>query len=99
MAMLMVTPSELRKKAGELREQNGQFKSSVGELETLEGRVMSMWESESARAFHTAFHNDKSQMDAFYTLIENYCITLENIATEYEKAENRAIETASKKSH
>lgn len=99
MAMIMVTPSELRKKAGELRNQNGQFKSTVGELEMLEGRVLSMWESESSRAFHTAFSNDKTQMEAFYSLIENYCVTLENIAAEYEKAEAHALDAATKRNY
>ena len=69
MAAFTVTSSELKAKANELRNLNAQFKTQVGNLESQEGNLVTMWEGEAKNAFHTAFMNDKSQMDKFYDLI------------------------------
>lgn len=94
MAAFTVTASQLRSTAGELRELNGQFKSQVGNLETQENSLASMWEGEAKETFHLAFNSDKTQMDNFYHLIEQYCTTLESIATKYEQAEQQNLSTA-----
>lgn len=99
MALIQVTAAELRSKAAELRELNAQFKSQVSNLEGDEQNLASMWEGEAKTAFHTAFNNDKAQMDSFYNLIEQYCTTLENIATKYEIAENQNVETAATRTY
>ena len=87
MAAFMVTSSELKSKANELRNLNAQFKSQ-------EGSLVSMWEGEARDAFDMAFKNDKTQMDNFYNLIEQYCAALETIAAKYEAAEARNLSTA-----
>lgn len=94
MAAFQVTSSELKAKAGELRELNSQFKTQVGNLESQEGSLVSMWEGEARNAFDIAFKNDKSQMDNFYNLIEQYCVALENIAAKYDMAEAQNVSTA-----
>ncbi|MBE5881917.1 MAG: WXG100 family type VII secretion target [Lachnospiraceae bacterium] len=99
MAEIKVTVSELRSKAGELRNLNSQFKTKVGELESAEQNLASMWEGDAKTAFHTAFTNDKTQMDNFYNLMEQYIITLENIATEYENKEMANAQIASTRSY
>ena len=95
MALIQVTAAELKSKANELRSLNGQFKSQVGNLESQEASLASMWEGEAKTAFHTAFNNDKVQMDNFYDLIEKYCQALETIAEKYQQAEAQNTETAS----
>lgn len=99
MALIQVTAKELRAKAAELRGLNGQFKSQVGSLESQEQVLASMWEGDAKNAFHTAFNNDKTQMDNFHNLIEQYCVTLENIATKYEIAEAQNTETAATRTY
>lgn len=99
MAAYQVTLGQLRSKANELRELNGQFKTQVGNLETQEGSLISMWEGPARDTFDRAFKNDKSQMDNFYNLIEQYCVALENIATRYETAESRNVTTAETRSY
>lgn len=94
MAAFQVTSSELRTKASELRELNSQFKTQVGNLESQEGSLITMWEGEARNAFDTAFKNDKTQMDNFYNLIEQYCVALENIAAKYDMAEAQNVSTA-----
>ena len=95
MAYFMVTPSELRSTASTLREYNSNFKTQVAALEAAEGTLNSSWEGPARDTFHTSFMNDKAYMDAFVAEIEKYCITLEGMATEYEKAEAANVETAS----
>lgn len=99
MALIQVTASQLRAKAGELRELNSQFKTQVNNLEGDEQVLAGMWEGEAKNAFHIAFNNDKGQMDNFYNLIEQYCMTLENIATKYEMAESHNVETAATRTY
>lgn len=99
MALIQVTAAELRAKAGELRNLNSQFKTQTGNLESQEQALGSMWEGEAKTAFHTAFTNDKTQMDNFYNLIEQYCQALENIATKYEMAESQNVQTASTRTY
>ena len=99
MALIRVTAAQLRSTANELRSVNGNFKSQVGNLESQEGALASMWEGEAKNAFHTAFMNDKAQMDKFYELIEKYCQTLESMAQKYEQAEAANTQTASSRSY
>ena len=99
MAAFQVTSSQLRTTASGLRDQNAQFKSQVANLESQEGSLASMWEGDAKTAFHTAFTNDKAQMDNFYNLIEQYCVALENIAAKYDMAEAQNVSTASTRSY
>lgn len=98
MAAFQVTASELKAKSNELRELNAQFKTQTGNLESQEGSLITMWEGEARNAFDAAFKNDKLQMDNFYNLIEQYCTTLDNMASKYEMAEaqNASIAQARK---
>jgi len=99
MAAFQVTASELKAKAGNLRDMNSKFKAQVSNLETQEQSLASMWEGEAKNAFRTAFNNDKAQMDNFYNLIEQYCIALEQIASKYELAEAQNVSTASSRTY
>lgn len=99
MALIRVSAAELKAKAGNLRDLNGQFKTQVGNLESQEQNLVGMWEGEARDAFHNAFNNDKTQMDNFYNLIEQYCAALEEIAAKYEEAEARNLSTASTRTY
>lgn len=99
MAAFQVTSSELKAKSNELRELNAQFKTQTGNLESQEGSLISMWEGEARNAFDTAFKNDKTQMDNFYNLIEQYCTALDNIANKYDMAEAQNVSIAQTRSY
>ncbi|MCI8945609.1 MAG: WXG100 family type VII secretion target [Lachnospiraceae bacterium] len=99
MGLIMVTASQLRSSAGELRALNGRFKSCVGQLETQEGTLGSQWEGAAKTAFHNAFMTDKGKWDEFYQLIEKYCGALEEIAARYEKAETINVDTATMRTY
>jgi WXG100 family type VII secretion target len=99
MAAFTVTSSELRTKASSLRESNAQFKTQTGNLDEQEGSLLSMWEGEAKTAFDNAYKSDRTQMDNFYNLIEQYCVALETIAEKYDQAEAANVSTASQRTY
>ncbi len=99
MAEILVTAQEIRKKASDLREQNSKFKMQVGNLESQEGELVGMWEGQARNAFDQALKTDKNQFDALYQLIEQYCQTIETIASNYEKAETENYNTAATRTY
>lgn len=99
MAEIRVTSAELRRKADELKNLNSQFKAKVEDLTNCEGSLASMWEGDAKNAFHTAFNNDKIQWNNFHTLIEQYIVTLNNIAAEYDNKEALNANIASQRKY
>lgn len=99
MAEILVTAAQVRAAAEEIRSLNGQFKSRVSDLENSEVNLSTMWEGEANRAFRQAFAKDKGQMNNFSSLIEQYCVALENIAAQYEKAEQMNTSTGTTRTY
>lgn len=98
MALIRVTASQVRSTANQLREYNSNFNTQVNRLQESEASLNSMWDGQANDAFHAAFSSDKEYMTQFYNLINKYCEALDQIATEYENAENKNTETATKRS-
>ena len=98
MAEILVTASELKSKADELRSLNSNFKNQVSNLEGKEQELISMWEGETKNEFHKQFNLDKTQFDNFYQLIEKYCEALITIAAKYEQAEATNLSLAATRS-
>ena len=94
MSGFLVTSSELRRKANELRGINRQFKNSVNKLGSTEESLNSMWDGQANEIFHTAFMSDKGQMTEFANMIDKYCDALDRIAAKYEENERKNIDLA-----
>lgn len=99
MAFFEVTSGEVRAKASTLSELNHEFRNRQRELEEKEASLCSMWEGEAKNTFHRAFTSDKSQTDAFASLIDRYVDALLEIAQRYEEAERRAAELAAARNY
>ncbi|MBS6645294.1 MAG: WXG100 family type VII secretion target [Clostridiaceae bacterium] len=99
MSAFSVTASELRRKADDLTGLNNRLKSEIGTLEGYEGQLASMWEGQAQAAFRNAFNNDKGQMNAFASAIDQYVTALLNIAAKYEQAEQKNQEIASSRTY
>ncbi len=95
----MVTPGQLRAKAQELESLNKTLRAKIADLENQENSLNSMWEGEAKDAFHTAFNNDKIQMNNFATQIDAYVNALNKAAEQYEMAENKNVVLASNRSY
>lgn len=99
MALIRVTSQKLRETAEQLRGLNQQFQTQVDTLAGQEQTLASQWEGDAKDAFHTAFNNDKTQWEAFHTLIEQYAVSLNNIAIEYDNKESMNQNIASSRTY
>lgn len=99
MAEFNVTASQLKAKAGELKQINATYKTKVNALEEQEASLASMWEGEAKDAFRNAFKRDKTNMDNFYNAIEQYVAVMEEIAARYMQTEAINVQTASNRSY
>lgn len=95
MAEIMVTASEVHNRAEQLQNLNTQFKSKLETLVSRETALVSKWEGEAREAFHNAFNTDKVKMEEFHAVIGEYVTALNQIATNYEQAESKALAQAS----
>lgn len=99
MSFFEVTSQEIRAKAEMLQELNQQFRTKSADLSDKEQSLISMWEGEAKRAFHSAYTKDKGQMDVFNQLIDQYVAALLEIAQKYEIAERKAVELATARTY
>ena len=99
MAQIMVTSTQLRQTAEQLKELNGQYRTQLGALESTEATLKGQWEGEANEKFHAAFVRDKAEMDEFAGLIDQYAVALEQIAAEYEKAEQANADLATQRNY
>lgn len=96
---ITVTTATLNAKASELKQKNADFKKRVEELVTTENSLNSMWDGEANDAFHKAFQSDIQQMNNFYTAIEKYVASLQEIAKKYDETEKANLSIASTRSY
>ncbi len=99
MGFFEVTSREVRAKAALLEELNARFKAKKTDLENKEMSLCGMWEGEAKNTFHREFSSDKTQMDSFNQLIDQYVSALYDIAARYEEAERRAAELAMQRNY
>lgn len=90
---------DLNRKIEELRNLNSQFFNSLQELESTEAQINGMWEGAAKKAFHSAFMNDKLQMDTFHLTVELYAQSLVEILSGFISAENRNVEIANNRNY
>lgn len=99
MSSFRVTTGSLTSGAEELSSLNGRFKASVDQLASSELSLKAMWEGEANEAFHAAFMTDKSKMEEFYTLINQYVERLNAIALRYNETEQANTQIASNRTY
>lgn len=99
MANITANTGTITNKAGELKTLNASLKTRIEELTTTEEALNSMWEGDSNDAFHKAFSQDIVQMNEFYSAIEKYIASLQEIVSTYEKAESANVNTATTRSY
>lgn len=99
MALIQVNSATLRNQAGELRTLNESLKSQMSNLESTEMSLASMWAGDAKDAFHTAFNNDKTQIENFRNLVSQYIQVLENAAQKYDEEERRNQDIATQRSY
>ena len=99
MSFIQVTAEELRNRATQLQGLNAKFQSEIENLMNCQNNLNSMWEGEAKEAFNQAFVKDKGNMDSFKSAIDQYIQALLLIASRYEEAEKRNLNTATTRSY
>lgn len=99
MSSITVTAAQLRSTADQLEQLNSQFKSAVGNLESTEQSLCSMWEGDAKTSFDAAFKRDKNNMDLFNANIMKFVAAMRTIAVKYEQAESTNVSTANQRSY
>ena len=94
MAEFQVTRNEVQTKAAELQQISKQMRTKIEELTQLEQTLSGMWEGEAHDAFHGTYGQNEQKMLMFVNALENYFLTLNEIAVKYNNAEAKNIQTA-----
>ncbi|MDE6434728.1 MAG: WXG100 family type VII secretion target [Lachnospiraceae bacterium] len=96
---IKLTQSALKKKKDELENLNAQLKGEIKDLNSTEKSLMGMWEGDAAKAFDATYDKDGESFNKFTKLVEKYAKTIESIIQAYQKAEQKNIQTAKKRSY
>lgn len=95
--VIQATTGTIGNKATKLQGLNAKFKKQIEDLISAESTLNGMWDGAANDTFHNAFQKDVTQMNNFYNAIEQYATKLNQIAREYEKAEQTNINTVNSK--
>ena len=99
MALIRVTAEELKNRAEMLNQANAGLKAKVGEFEAASQALAAQWEGEARDAFVNAYTQDKTQMDNFSTVIDDFYQKLLYIAQNYDAAERKNVDIATTRNY
>lgn len=85
--MIAFSFEEMESARSELTECNKQFLNEIENLTLVETTLCSLWEGSAKSAFHDRFLSDVQQLRAFFNLINRYVQALEQITSNYRKAD------------
>lgn len=91
---LLVTPEQLISTSNEFSSTNTQVKTITNQmLEIIKG-MSATWEGEANTAYLNKFNQLSDDMDKIYRMINEHVEDLQEMAANYQQAENTNIETA-----
>ena len=85
---------KLRAASGEFGSTNGQIKAITTEMTELVNSLKGTWTGEAADAFTSKFNQLSDDMEKIYRMVDEHVKDLQEMATQYEKAETENIETS-----
>lgn len=88
MANIKVTPEELISAAGEFSGIDSSVVNLTNEMNNLVNQMSSFWEGEGFNAFKAQFSQLNDDMDLMHQKIREHSTDLEEMAKEYQRAEN-----------
>lgn len=92
--ILKVTPEKLRSASGEFSGTNNTIKSITDDMMSLINSLKGSWQGEASEAFSAKFGQLQDDMEKMHRMINEHVTDLQDMATEYEKAENANMETS-----
>lgn len=93
--ILKVTPEKLIQTSGEFATMGNQMKNLTGEMmEQVQG-LKSIWQGEAASAYGNKFNSLQSDMDKLYRMVQEHVKDLQEMAVQYQKAEDGSTQQGS----
>lgn len=93
--ILKVTPEKLLEASGTFATTGSQIQNLTGEMMSLVTSLNSIWQGEAAGAFAGKFKQLQTDMDKLYRMIEEHAEDLQEMASQYQKAESGNTEQGS----
>ncbi len=90
MAMTRVSTQKLKDEASALRNVKSQLQNEITAMRSYSSRYLSLWEGEAKQGFVTSVNQNMNLLNMFVNNMDKFINALNNIATDYEKAENEA---------
>lgn len=90
--ILKVTPEKLHQSSGEFATAGNEVRNLTGEMMSLVESLKSLWMGEASLAYAEKFHGLQTDMDKLYRMIQEHAGDLQEMATQYQKAETGNME-------
>jgi uncharacterized protein YukE len=91
MSATVVTPSELKRAAGEIDSLLSTYITKVNSIYGVVDAIRGVWDSEASRLFQTKMEGDRPAYDSLKTFLSEYtAIALPRIADSYIRGEENA---------
>lgn len=87
--------SELRTEANNVHEHASDLQQLTNQMFTLVDDSTQYWQGKAQASFQSKFDSLRDDMQRIYDMVEKYSQDLEDIATQYENAENENNDQAS----
>ena len=92
MAEFMVQAADLNQKAGELRALKERLNSKCSEYSEKGNALSSSFEGDTANLFIKEVSEYVAKMTEFINVVERYCVTMEQTAARYTRADSESAE-------
>lgn len=87
MSDYLVNPADIARIMEELTADNETLAGRIEQLRQLQSELTGIWEGEAEQVFQSAMTNDISALESYHALVQQYCLALQEIATEYAETE------------
>lgn len=93
--ILKVDPQTLRTTAEAFSKTGGQVRTLTEQMVTTVDSLKSTWEGEASTAYSKQFHQLEDDINKMHRMIEEHVKDLNEMAQQYETAENTNVDTGS----
>ncbi|MCR5109041.1 MAG: WXG100 family type VII secretion target [Lachnospiraceae bacterium] len=93
--MLKVTPEKLMQASGEFSQSGRTISSLTQEMMSIVNSLRSVWQGEAAESYNSRFSSLQDDIEAINRIIQEHVNDLNEMAREYQNAENAGMEASS----
>ncbi|MCR4740044.1 MAG: WXG100 family type VII secretion target [Lachnospiraceae bacterium] len=93
--MLKVTPEKLLQASGEFSQTGKTISSLTAEMISIVNSLKSVWQGEAANSYNARFNSLQDDIEKINRIIQEHVNDLNEMAREYQNAENAGIEAGS----